>query len=282
MMEALQGLTLLIGREQGQSRLLVAMDVNGRPKLAYIGGAGSVPASVSRCVPFEGSAHCKIEVDASGNMIVTNLKPQNATMVNGIEVMSKRVSHDDRLTLGRGNYDVNVGTIIDAATQTLIVQQGRQRPPTQPAGAGVGTAAAAGAATTYSLRPLEHVWKRYYEATNKLNDKQRNINLLRSVTPIFTIGSGVIAGIAKSCNGAEFVLPLTITLTVIGLILMIYSFVRAYQFNSVKEKELITQEFQRNYVCPNPECRHFVGNQPYEIIRQNKVCPYCKCKLTAD
>ena len=37
----------------------------------------------------------------------------------------------------------------------------------------------------------------------------------------------------------------------------------------------------RHYVCPNPECRHFLGYQPYKLILQHKKCPWCKSKFQA-
>ena len=43
--------------------------------------------------------------------------------------------------------------------------------------------------------------------------------------------------------------------------------------------EEITEEFQKKYVCPNKKkpCNHFLGNVPYNILRQNTKCPYCGC-----
>lgn len=273
MTEELKGKTILIGRDPGYDRLLVAVRVNGQPGLAYMGSPGSVPNSVSRCKPADDTAHCKIEIDSTGNMIITNLKPQNVTCVNGSEIVAKRITCDDELHLGRDMYPIRIGAILDTATKIAgtAPEQRQNVPPTQ------------SSKKSYSIKPLENVWKNYYDKTRELNTKQRNINLLRSSTPIFTLGSGVLAALAKRLDCLpSWVLVLTSILSVTGLILMIYSFIRAYKFNSIEEKELITQEFQKNYVCPNPECRHFLGNQPYDIVRQNKVCPYCRCKLTED
>ena len=34
--------------------------------------------------------------------------------------------------------------------------------------------------------------------------------------------------------------------------------------------------FQDEYVCPNPQCHHFLGNQRYDLILRNGCCPWCK------
>lgn len=89
-MERLKGKTILVGKEPGQGRLLVAVLETG--KAAAIGSPGCVPNSVSRCKPADGVAHVKITIDQSENMVLTNMKPQNVTFINGTEIVSKHVT----------------------------------------------------------------------------------------------------------------------------------------------------------------------------------------------
>ena len=112
-MERLKGKTILIGKEPGQGRLLVAIQGNG--KSAAIGAPGSVPACVSRCKPSEGVAHAKITVDQTGNMTITNMKPQNVTFVNGSEIASKRVSSSNTVELGKDRFSINLPVVIETA-----------------------------------------------------------------------------------------------------------------------------------------------------------------------
>jgi hypothetical protein len=85
---------------------------------------------------------------------------------------------------------------------------------------------------------------------------------------------------AKTMGWDEGIFTFTIVLTIVGLVLMVYSFVKGYNDKSIEEQEKATEDFQHRYVCPNPECRHYMGNQPYHLVRQNRVCPWCKCKFT--
>ena len=95
-MDRLKGKTILIGKEPGQGRLLVS--VSGK---TAVGASNSVPNSVSRCKVAEGVAHAKITVDQSGNMVLTNMKTENVTYVNGSEIASKRILPSNTVELGK-------------------------------------------------------------------------------------------------------------------------------------------------------------------------------------
>ena len=130
-MERLKGKTILIGKEPGQGRLLVAIQGNG--KSAAIGAPGSVPACVSRCKPSEGVAHAKITVDQTGNMTITNMKPQNVTFVNGSEIASKRVSSSNTVELGKDRFSINLPVVIETAKKIVtVVGPQPPQPPTNP------------------------------------------------------------------------------------------------------------------------------------------------------
>lgn len=261
MVENLKGSTILIGRESDNGRLLVSLMINGTAKTAAMGSAGSVPNCVSRCKPAEGVAHCKIVIDGGGNMTIVNMKPANVTYVNGVEIVSKRISESSNVELGKDRYRLNVDSMLAVASKVVNVV----KPPTP---------------KTYSVRPLEQAWNEYHDGLLAIKRRGRSIMQLRSASPIFTLGSGSIAAIAKTQDWSSGIFIVTTTLTVIGLILMIYSFYKSYTDKSIEESERLTEDFQRRYVCPNPNCHHFLGMQSYNVLRQNKKCPYCGCQLT--
>ena len=227
----LKGKTILVGKEPGNGRLFVSVKINGQPKTAAIGEMNSVPNSVSRCKPTENTAHCKIEVDNSGNLTVTNLKPQNVTYVNGAEIVSKKVKQNGMVELGKDRYSISVNTIIETASK--IVGAVCPPPPTPP----------------------------------------EEIGLLSSIPMAFSMLGGLIAGVAPEIR--EYAL----ILTGIALLIMIIGFYKKFTDKSIEEIEEITEEFQKKYICPNKKkpCNHFLGNVPYNILRQNTKCPYCGC-----
>lgn len=253
----LKGMTILVGKEPGNSRLLVSLMIKGQPKASAIGNLNGVPNSVSRCKPAENTAHCKIDVNQQGNLTLTNLKPENVTYVKGMEIVSKRVTPDMTIELGQDRFPVTVESILDTASK--IVMATLPPPPEE-----------------YSILPLKEVWEEYNNKMRDIKIKQRNTGLLSSIPMAFSMLGGLIAGVAPDIRQYALVL------TGIALIIMLFGFYKRFTDKSIEETERITEEFQRKYVCPNHKkpCRHFMGNVPYNILRQNTKCPYCGCTFT--
>ena len=116
----LYGKTILVGKEAQQSRLLIAININGKYYMAPYGNAGSVDNGVSRCIPDMQKGHCLINIDAMGNMTVQNLKDVNVTFVNGMQIMKKAVKVNDIIEMGKFHYKVALSLIIDVAKKILL------------------------------------------------------------------------------------------------------------------------------------------------------------------
>lgn len=243
--EKLKGKTILIGKEQGQGRLCIAVD----GKVAVIKQPGSVPGSVSRCKPQEGIAHAKIEIDANGVMTITNMKSANVTYVDGIEIMSKRINDGCKITLGKDCYAIDVREVLFAAAKLMPEPE-----------------------KIYNISHLARVWNDYHDGLRQLRERQRKINLVRTGCGIFTLG-------AMPC--ILFFGPIGYVLTGIGLIGNIYSFVGMKNDNTADEQERLTEEFQSHYICPNKDCGKFLGNMSYKLMKKQHgmQCPYCKKKF---
>lgn len=250
-LEPLKGKTILIGKEPKQGRLLIA--VVGIANTGAIGAFGSVSNGVSRCIPTDGIAHCKITVGMDESMTITNMKPQNVTYVDGIEIVSKRITTSSQVALGMDRYLINVNTVIEAALKLL--------PPK---------------VEEYSIKHLEKVWDKYHDSNIELKKKNQEMAAAMSFPPILTLGSTGISAVA-GVLGFMQVTFITIPLIFVGAGLMIRNYYRRKNDTSIEDGDKLAEEFQLNYVCPNPKCKRFMGNQPYKIIRQQKGCPLCKC-----
>ena len=245
--EALKGKTILIGRENSPlSRLFISADAKALALNL------SVPKNVSRCLPAEGKAHCKIEISHNGELKITNLKDENRTYVNGNEIISKIIKPTDTVELGESRFAINIQQILNAATKLVTVA------PPQPDG--------------YSIKHLENVWNDFENKNIELQKRAKHLNLLRSVPIAFTMIGGVISAIVD-----EDIRKYTIIITCIAVVILLYGLYKAATDKSIEERQEATKKFQDNYVCP--KCRHFLGNQPYNIVRQNKNCPYCKVRF---
>lgn len=282
-MERLKGKTILIGKEPGQGRLLVSI----AGKTAALGSPNSVPNSVSRCKPAEGVAHAKITVDQSGNMILSNLKSQNVTYVNGSEIVSKRITPNNSVELGKDRFSVSVPMILEASKKIIAAtspvgfqshvgsqSNSKPEPPKQEV-------------KKYNISHLERVWNEFHDKGMELKQRQRRQGLMSRLPMFFTVGGGAISTISVALGWPESVKTLCISLTVLGLIIMIYSFVKSKNDTSIEDSEKIQEEFELRYVCPNPDCNKFLGVISYKLLKnqlrshkdQKMYCPRCGCEL---
>lgn len=214
--------------------------------------------------------HCQITPLGNDKYRLKNLS-DGGTFVNDNEIVETTVTADTYIRLGT-SYTVKVKDLLPVAEQLQgktpsagINQQVNNTPTEVP---------------EYSILPLKYVWNNYHQKLIEIQNQQRSLGLLRSASPLFTLGSGSISMFSRSLGLGDSIMYITGALTFIGLIIMVYSFYKAYNDDSVEQRERATDEFQNKYVCPNPKCHRFMGNQPYNILRQNKTCPYCKCKFT--
>lgn len=233
---------VILGRESGTSRL----HISGYNIEKFLGNPGSVPRSVSR-------QHCKLSVDTQGNCIITNLKPENVTFVNGVTVESKHIIFSDQVELGTEHYQINVKEIIESVT-------GKEVP------------------ETYSILPLKRIWDEYNDAKLQFQIKERKSASIQSVV-------GIISMLSIACT---FISGISITLRIvlysIALVLAIYFFITRYKQSDKAPRFLadLDKKFHEEYVCPNPKCRRFLGYSPYSDLRKTKGCYQCNAKYTEE
>ena len=254
-MNNLVGKTILIGKEPGQGRLRVA--IQGLPKTGVIGGAGSVPASVSRCKPEEGVAHCKITVAADGTMTVTNMKTQNMTYVDGMEVVSKRITTSSQVALGMDRYPISVAAILQVAEKLVPV------PPKE-----------------YSIRHLEAVWEWYDHSLEEIDMEPVKKAKLQRLQSLLSQTGMFVALICGSIPNLPIPMELRFVFLGLALCLGIYLYISGNKLEDMrKKKKKLEKEMEKKYVCPNPECRHSLPTtKKYSMLVQDKGCPYCKCR----
>lgn len=250
-MDRLKNKTILIGKEPDRGRLLISIQINGQTKAAAIGEPGSVPNCVSRCKPAEGVAHCKIVVDNNGSLTITNLKSQNVTFVNGTEIESKKISPEAKVALGRDMYPISINAVMTTATKLV---GSVPPPPPEPK----------------PINYLEAVWVKYETTMDKIAEYIQIKAKKRLLPMVIGSASGLIAPLLAAVSGAA-TLYITAPISIISFI--IYLKIYNEKDTSIEDKKAAQDELMDNYICPH--CNHFLGQQPYKILRQNKKCPYC-------
>ncbi len=249
-MQRLKEKTILIGKEPSQGRLLIAMKLNGQYKVAALGAAGSVPNSVSRCNPAEEIAHCKIVTDANGSMTITNLKPQNMTYVNGSEILAKKITMESSVALGKDMFQIDLAAVMDAA---LKLVSSVPPPPV-------------------SIKHLETVWSEYESTNEAIAQRQQEKGRRRMLPMIIGSVSGLVAPLLAAVSSSS-TLFVTAPISIISFV--IYFKIYNEKDTTLEERKAAQDALIDNYVCPHEHCRHYVGQQPYKVLRQNKKCPYC-------
>lgn len=229
-------MAIIIGRKSDTNQLKVC--VEGRPEKAC-GTAGSVPNSVSR-------NHFSLEPDSNGGFLLTNLNPQNETLVNGVSVDTTHVKEGDRVELGASRYVFNWDFLH------------------------IG-----GVPATVDIRPLESVWEKYQSDRMQLQIKQGRFNAIGRLTGVISMVGMVLAVMDGNSSGGG---SLRLILLAIGIVATVaVSAVTFINASKVPQKLAdLEKDFQNNYVCPNPRCHCFMGSQSYKILVQRTSCPYCK------
>lgn len=217
--------------------------------------------------------HCKLTPQSDGTYLLENISA-NGTFVDGRSVVKTVVTKDTTIQLGP-SYKVKVADIVviepnpipssgNSANVATPKPQSPQSPNPEPV-------------PEFSVRTLQYIWDEYQRELDEIKEKQKSITLLRTSAPLFTMGSAALAGLAKSCDWDTSILTLSSILTFVGLILMVYAFIKSSKDDSEDRRKEALEKFQSHYVCPNPKCGHTHVQSP-KILLQNKTCPYCRCK----
>ncbi len=255
---------ILIGKEPGKGRLMLSVKSNGNNRIAYIGSENSVPNSVSRCRPADGVGHCLIAIDENGIIRITNLKPQNTTRVNDIEIESKTIEPSVKVTIGKDNYPLNIKAIIELSEKIDTQDQ-----------------SVAQESESCSIKPLQEVWNTYYEKTYELQIRQRRQAKIRSLyMPLVLVSGAAGFGVKYLGLAPSIASVISSILWCLAALMLFYGTYLTFTDRTIEEKRELEEEFHKKYVCPNPQCNNFMGTKPYSDLRKQKACPYCKTKFT--
>lgn len=193
-------------------------------------------------VPMDVSRqHLYLSPLSDGKWQLRNLNTQNVTYVNGISVESKIVSEGEKVELGQSHYLFPWDAVREPKIETV------------------------------DISPLKRVWERYDKEQFELQVAERKFNAARSAT-------GIITMLAIACSfilGRDTIYLVLYGLAIgISLIFAIQAYAKAQDVP--RQQRDMRERFERDYVCP--KCRHFMGYQKYDILKQNDACPHCRRK----
>lgn len=237
----------IIGREHVTNCLVMTIG-NNKVKLS---ANGAVPNTVS-------STHCRLNIDDSGRWVLTNIKAALYTYVDGIQIESKRIQPTCRVELGVDHFPVDMSKVKAAIEEMQPV--------------------------VYSLNPLKAVWEKYHDTQIRmqLDEKKKNVN--RMLTGVLSPISMIlfILPYVMKVEIPDWVNALRLIIASLMALMSLYFFIqsrRGLKDDIILRMDRLNEDFRSKYRCPNPKCNKFLGNQPYDLLKELNQCPYCHCKF---
>lgn len=213
--------------------------------------------------------HCKVTANGDGTYTVENLSP-SGTKVDGVDILRTTAKLNSRIQLGQ-TFSATLLELIGVPPVTPSINQSAS---VTKASNSNGSKAQNLEPTvkTYDISHLKQVWEDYNNTNLEMANRQRNISLVRSATPIFTIGSGLLASLTE-IGAVGWIM------TGIGGVGFLYSVIGMKNAETAEERQRRQEEFDDAWVCPNPECGRSLLAKNYKmLVKNHQSCPYCKCK----
>lgn len=213
--------------------------------------------------------HCSLSPQGDGSYVLTNLS-RGVTKVNGVDVVRKTVFADTVIELGP-RFRASVAQLLNLP-QTPGASAG------YPGGGGVsaGYGQMGGApqpqAPTVNVRHLERIWDDYNYQTIENAKKNKNANLIRTGSMVFTMSSGIVSFLFPE------VIVMGLIFSGIGVIGVLYGFIAMKNGEGPEESQERRERFMSYYCCP--KCHGSLPVMSYKLLRQNyRSCPRCKARF---
>ena len=192
--------------------------------------------------------HARLTRDQEGRLLLEDLGSTNGTFVNDAQVLRKYVVPTDRVRLGD-------------ASEWLVSEILKYN-------------------NDYSaeFELLKRVYDDYVDAKVKIQSaNQFKTRLLQSLPFAIPGIVGVIVGFLGKGSMTWFSVSLLITVCapMIGIYLGAKQSAR-----TPAQLQALANQFKIDYVCP--KCGTFLGEVPWESLRNRKQCPACKAKWVSE
>ena len=188
--------------------------------------------------------HAQLTYEEEEHWILEDLGSTNGTFVNGIQIARKQVTSKDVIKLG-DSYVLNLAEVLKANNDY-----------------------------SEEFAALKQVYDNYIQAKIKIqSSNQFKTRLLQSLPFALPGIIGVLIGFSGKGSPALFAISLFITICAptVGI------YWGAKQSAKIpKLLQDLTNQFKIDYVCP--KCGTFLGEIPWESLRNRKHCPVSSCK----
>lgn len=194
--------------------------------------------------PHVSRYHARLLRDNKNGWVLEDLESTNGTYVNGVQILKKHVTLADSILLGK-DYTFTLNEVLNSTNDY-----------------------------SEEFAALKNVYDRYIQTKIKIQSSNQFKTRLFQSLPFAMPGVvGVIIGFLGKGSPELFGVSLFITICAptVGI------YLGAKQSAKIPQQlQEITNQFKIDYVCP--KCGTFLGEIPWESLKNRKQCPVTSCK----
>jgi pSer/pThr/pTyr-binding forkhead associated (FHA) protein len=243
-------------------------------KEIIVGRQGTQPFPITD--PRVSRKHLKVTVKDDGKIVVEDLGSSGGTFVNNEKIIKKVVSSNTVVRLGP-ELNIKIADILQVpVTATPAIAKSNMATNVVPtttrpkAPAKRQEITAPSTTKSYSIWHLKKIYYDYQNALDEIDYQAKSIMNKRMNSSLYSMGAAVAGG------------EIGAVIRIAGLVSTLVTTHKAKKFDAQGLKKELLAQFQKDYVCPNPECHRFINITPYSLLAQHPCCPYCKAKWTEE
>lgn len=224
--------------------------------------------------------HARLEILPDGGMVIEDLGSANGTFVNGQRVVRRTLTLNDQVRLGL-SYPLDIRQFAAKEKPSAAVQSSSSRQTVVPTATPTKqTKKKEPALSPEEMRKirqdfaaLRQVYDRYEQDKIAIRKEAASARVKRMLPPLGISFVSLMAGLFIGGEMAFILRPLfgVISLGLVGFTTYSYYKVQTGQPERLAQLE---KQFKIDYVCPH--CGVFLGDLPFENLRNQGHCRKCK------
>ncbi|MCD7978756.1 MAG: FHA domain-containing protein [Tannerellaceae bacterium] len=194
--------------------------------------------------PHVSRYHAVLTREEDGSLFIEDKGSTNGTFVDGCQIRRKKVIPNDRITFG-DEYTVTVAELLKHTNDY-----------------------------SQEFGLLKEVYDNYMKEKIRIQSSNQFKTRIFQTTPFAVLGVlGIVVGLLGKGNPALMVPSLIVAICAptLGVYLGAKQAARAPKY-----LQDLANQFKIDYVCP--KCGSFLGEIPWESLRNRKYCPLSSCK----
>ena len=197
--------------------------------------------------------HAKLTDCGNGSFIIEDLGSANGTFVNDQKIIKKTITSTDKIRLG-SSYILNLQQVFKKSSNQTSRSSSEQE-------------------QRMPISQLKTIREQYEQGRIALKKEAAASRVKRTIPPLLVTAGLLLCTVFLGGETANILRPI---FGIVSLVLIGYTTYQYYktQTKEPEKMEALKKQFQIDYVCP--KCGAYLGDLPFETIRNQKKCSKCK------